>query len=76
MLLLVDVIRVLVASEVSHRSFVTPIDLIIFHRIRLGVYPAASHTVIIIGVQFYEHRYVDYLIMGILRMMGQACRPL
>lgn len=73
---LLGAIQVLVASKVSHRSFVTPNDLIIFHRIRLGVYPTASHTVIIIGVRFYEHRYIDYPIVGVLRMMGRACRPL
>lgn len=30
------------------------------------------------GVQFYEgkeHRYIDYPVMGVLQMMGRACRP-
>jgi len=39
----------------------------------------ASHMVIIMGVQFYEgkeHCYIDYPVMDVLQMMGQACRPL
>jgi pre-mRNA-splicing helicase BRR2 len=34
--------------------------------------------VVIMGVQYYEgkeHRYVDYPVMGVLQMMGRACRP-
>ncbi len=40
--------------------------------------PMASYMVIIMGVQYFEgreHRYVDYPVTDVLKMMGKACHP-
>lgn len=40
--------------------------------------PVTTYMIIIMCVQAYEgkeHRYVDYPVMDVLQMTGQACRP-